>query len=356
MGTEHRNLTWTPMLLLLTGKSNISSSSKWKVEYGQRNICAIKGSSVVIPCSFYYPKKQEVQSVKWAHGRSHIYKGPFIYDSESNYTSSRYQYIGDTQHNCSFKIHQVERNDSGKHAFRFSTISNNDLQEWTGSVGSQLKVVDLKVSMTKTNGSETIKEGDSVSLKCRNGCDVGGLSSSFTWFKNGEPINDGPILNLSNISSTNSGNYSCSLTTQRGLPSGVINIDAEYGPKNTSVSVRPSAQIHIGSSVSLICSTNANPTAEHYTWFKRSHDDDVIVGNGPELNFREIQPHDGGQYLCSVINKHGRQNSSIVTIKVKGNSASSYFLPPSNREYLCCTKRVCKHVKHVNKSKSLIPC
>lgn len=111
------------------------------MEYGQRNICAIKGSSVVIPCSFYYPKKQEVQSVKWAHGRSHIYKGPFIYDSESNYTSSRYQYIGDTQHNCSFKIHQVERNDSGKHAFRFSTISNNDLQEWTGSVGSQLKVV-----------------------------------------------------------------------------------------------------------------------------------------------------------------------------------------------------------------------
>lgn len=94
------------------------------------------------------------------------------------------------------------------------------------------------------------------------------------------------------------------------------------GPKNTSVSVRPSAQIHIGSSVSLICSTNANPTAEHYTWFKRSHDDDVIVGNGPELNFQEIQPHDGGQYLCSVINKHGRQNSSIVTIKVKGNSAN----------------------------------
>lgn len=81
--------------------------------------------------------------------------------------------------------------------------------------------------MTKTNGNGIMKEGDSVNLTCINGCDSGGFSSCFTWFKNGDPINEGPILYLSNISSTNSGNYSCSLKTQRGTTSGVIHINAE---------------------------------------------------------------------------------------------------------------------------------
>lgn len=116
--------------------------NEWKVEYAQQNICALKGSSVVIPCSFYYPNNLKVQSVKWGHERIHIYMGPFIYDSESNNTSSRYQYIGDKHHNCSFKIQQVEHNDTGQHAFRFTTNSKLGLvEEWTGNVGSRLKVV-----------------------------------------------------------------------------------------------------------------------------------------------------------------------------------------------------------------------
>lgn len=97
------------------------------------------------------------------------------------------------------------------------------------------------------------------------------------------------------------------------------------GPKNTSVSVRPSTEVDKGSNITLICSTTANPAVENYTWFK-SGDDDMIVGNGPELNFVEIYPHDGGQYLCRVINKHGHQNSSIVTIKVKGKMVNIFIL------------------------------
>lgn len=81
--------------------------------------------------------------------------------------------------------------------------------------------------MTKPDGNGTIKEGDSVTLTCINGCDGGNLSSVFTWFKNGELINEGPVLYLSNMSSTNSGNYTCSLKTHTGTTSGVINIDVE---------------------------------------------------------------------------------------------------------------------------------
>lgn len=88
-------------------------------------------------------------------------------------------------------------------------------------------LVDLKVLMTKTNGNGAIKEDDSVNLTCLNGCDSGGFSSTFTWLKNGEPMKEGPILHLSNISSSDSGNYSCSLKAHRKPTSGVVIIDVE---------------------------------------------------------------------------------------------------------------------------------
>ena len=112
--------------------------SEWNVEYHQQHICAVKGSSVVIPCSFYYPENLQVKKVMWGHEKSNIFDGPFIFESEMNETASRFQYIGDKEHNCSFKIHDVEKNDAGKYAFRFMT---NDKSSYTGTAGSTLKVI-----------------------------------------------------------------------------------------------------------------------------------------------------------------------------------------------------------------------
>ena len=110
----------------------------------------MKGSSVVIPCSFYYPKNQHVKRVMWGHERSNVINGPFIFDSEMKETDTQFQYIGDKQHNCSFKIHDVEHNDTGKYTFRF--ITDTAEGKWTGRVGSTLKVVG-KFSFSKTNYS-----------------------------------------------------------------------------------------------------------------------------------------------------------------------------------------------------------
>lgn len=72
-----------------------------------------------------------------------------------------------------------------------------------------------------------MKEGDSVNLTCINRCDARDLSSAFTWFKSGAPVYEGSGLYLSNISSENSGNYTCSLKTQAATASGVMNINVE---------------------------------------------------------------------------------------------------------------------------------
>ncbi|XP_031723499.1 B-cell receptor CD22-like [Anarrhichthys ocellatus] len=320
MRIENRNMRWTLMPLFLAG---VLCNTR-RVEYHQQRVCAVNGSYVVIPCSFYYPDNHSGERFKWGHVKSHS-KGRYIYDSNSKKVTTRFQYIGDKKHNCSLKIHHVEHHDAGKYTFRFTT----DLEDgkWTGKVGLTLKVVDLNISVTRPDGNRTTKEGDSVNMTCVNVCDDDNLSSAFIWFKNGEPIKEGPVLYLSNMSSTNSGNYSCSLKTHTGTASGVIHIDVQYGPKNTSVSVRPSTEVDFGSTITLICSSHANPPVEDYTWFKIYDDDDddiMDVGHRPEF-----LPADGGQYLCSATNEHGSQNSSVVTIKIK-----PYWATLSTRDVL----------------------
>ncbi|XP_042360070.1 B-cell receptor CD22-like [Plectropomus leopardus] len=301
---EPKNLTWTLMLLFLPG----ALCSEWKLVNPQPHICAVKGSSVVILCSFYYPDTLRVERLMWGHVRSQRFSGRFISDKNIEKFATRFQYIGDMHHNCSLRIHHVEHNDAGKYAFRFITDSRGI--SWTGPAGS-LEVVDLNISMTKPDGSRATKEGDSVNLTCINSCDGRNISSAFTWFKNGKPFHEGAVLYLSNISSKSSGNYTCSLKTHKGTTSGVINIDVEYGPKNTSVSGRPSTEVYTGSNT-LVCSSHANPPVDNYTWFKKANDNIVDVGHQPVFF-----PGDGGQYFCSAANKHGSQNSSVVTVKIK---------------------------------------
>ncbi|XP_051244872.1 B-cell receptor CD22 isoform X4 [Dicentrarchus labrax] len=309
-------MTWTLMQLFLA----CVLCDTWRVEYQQQRICAVKGSSVVIPCLFHHPESQTVKRVMWGYVKFPHTKGRFVSDSSLNKVTRRFQYIGDKRLNCSLKIQQVEHNDAGIYTVRFST--GNKKGKRLSDFSPTLKVVDLNISMTKPNVNGTVKEGDSINLTCINSCDD--LSSAFTWFKSGEPFSEGPVLYLSNMSSTNSGNYTCSLKTHTGTTSGVINIDVEYGPKNTSVSVRPSFEKDPSSNFTMICSSHANPPVENYTWFKIDKDDNKAVGHQPLFLSAER-----GQYFCTATNKHGSQNSSVVTLKIK-----EYQATPNSKIYL----------------------
>lgn len=83
-------------------------------------------------------------------------------------------------------------------------------------------------------------------------------------------------------------------------------------PKNTSVSVEPSMEVDMGSNFTLTCSSQANPPVERYVWFKIHGNEPVEVGSHPVLVSSEE-----GQFLCRASNKHGSQNSSVVTLTIK---------------------------------------
>ncbi|KAK1155055.1 B-cell receptor CD22-like, partial [Acipenser oxyrinchus oxyrinchus] len=89
-------------------------------------------------------------------------------------------------------------------------------------------------------------------------------------------------------------------------------------PKNTSASVRAPGGIEEGSSVTLTCTSNANPPVSSYTWFRRDGNGNEEKAHQQHLNFSSITSSDSGDYYCEANNSLGAQNSSSVHLSVTG--------------------------------------
>ncbi|KAJ8384489.1 hypothetical protein AAFF_G00205100 [Aldrovandia affinis] len=248
--------------------------------------------------------------------------------------------------------------------FRFKTTPIN---AYTGEPGVTLSVTDLQV---KAN-LDTVTEEQSVTMNCTTTCPLSG-SPAFIWYKNGLHLSKTYQNYLSNnylqfkASSEDAGNYSCAVRGHETLPSPAVTLSVRYGPKNTSVSVSPSGEIVEGSSVTLTCSSNANPLVqrytwfkkniaiptesgesytitnissedsgqyylkgssvtltcssnanppvERYTWFKKNETEVWQTGSGQSLNFSNFRSWNSGQYYCKAENKHGDQDSTTVAV------------------------------------------
>uniref|UniRef100_A0A3B4E1A0 Ig-like domain-containing protein n=1 Tax=Pygocentrus nattereri TaxID=42514 RepID=A0A3B4E1A0_PYGNA len=79
-----------------------------------------------------------------------------------------------------------------------------------------------------------------------------------------------------------------------------------------SVFISPSGEIVEGSSVTLTCSSNANPPEKIYTWFKRS----ASIGEGKTYSIPNIRSEDSGEYTCQSQNDLGERNSTALQINV----------------------------------------
>ncbi|XP_053278555.1 B-cell receptor CD22 isoform X1 [Pleuronectes platessa] len=79
-------------------------------------------------------------------------------------------------------------------------------------------------------------------------------------------------------------------------------------PKPPSVSVSPSGEIMEGSSVTLTCSSDANPAA-NYTWYKE--DEDSPTASGQNVTITDITAEHGGKYQCEAQNTQGRSNTTL---------------------------------------------
>ncbi|KAM9467760.1 vascular cell adhesion protein 1-like [Clarias gariepinus] len=80
------------------------------------------------------------------------------------------------------------------------------------------------------------------------------------------------------------------------------------GPTNTLVSASPSASVVLGSSVSLSCSSDANPAVLNYTWYRENGEQ---KGTGDHLTINTTDSTHSGLYYCRAQNQYGDHNSSV---------------------------------------------
>nr|XP_046196610.1 sialoadhesin-like [Oncorhynchus gorbuscha] len=288
----------------------------WSVTYTHQSICALKGSTVDISCSYTYPSYHEIKQAFWFTKWSGM-------EAEDLSSAPGYEghieYLGDKKSDCTLRITDLRLSDSAR--YRFRLITSGD--QFSGSPVS-LTVTDVVLEMDPTS----VSEGENVTLRCRTNCTLNPITV-YSWYKNGQSIpnsnTSSPVYILFSVSSGDTGRYSCSVEGHEDLPSAEETLTVTYGPKNTSVSVSPSGEIVEGSSVTLTCSSDANPPVDKYTWYKKNVTSPKA--SGQSYSITNIISEDRGEYYCEAENKYGRLISSSVFVDVQYTTALFRWVP-----------------------------
>ncbi|XP_071245879.1 B-cell receptor CD22-like isoform X1 [Salvelinus alpinus] len=304
----------------------------WSVTYTKRRICVLKGSTVDISCSYTHPTSYIEQGSFWF-----TQKHTVDLKSYPEY-ASRVEYNRNTENHHTMTITHLTEKDSAEHKFRLRTTNKG---RFSGLPGVMLTVTDILLEMDPTS----VSEGERVTLRCRTKCTVG-LNPTYIWYKNRQrltnPVSSYNSLILDPVTSYNSlildpvisynslildqvisedaGNYSCAVKGLERILSPEETLTVRYGPKNTSMSVSPSGEIVEGSSVTLTCSSDANPPVDKYTWYKKNVTSPKA--SGQSYSITNIISEDRGEYYCEAQNGRGSMNSTALMIIVAGKQTS----------------------------------
>ncbi|XP_023189263.1 B-cell receptor CD22-like isoform X5 [Xiphophorus maculatus] len=271
----------------------------WSVKYDPSQICAFRGSTVTIKCSYKYPsiidgRTTEVKNKIWFTKVNN--RVPVDLMKDSDYKDRiTYNFTESSSSSSFLTIKDLKQRDSAKYKFRF--ITNRPGGEFTGSPGVTLTVLDLRVQVRR---SETQTE-----LKCESSCDQI-KPPSYVWFNKEEKMEKQTSSIV--VSVRDGGRYSCSVKGHDDLRSPSV-----YAPESLSAKLMSSGQITEGRSVTLSCSSDANPAAE-YTWRKKNNQS--VVSKDQQFILSSILSSDSGQYYCTAQNQLGEKTSGLVSVKV----------------------------------------
>ncbi|XP_034062175.1 B-cell receptor CD22-like [Gymnodraco acuticeps] len=279
-----------------------------RVTYSERSICTPKGSSVDISCT-YSSFEDDVESKFWFIAeRSHPGQNP----SQPEDLSEDSQYAGrvhilDTERGCStLRISDLRDSYSAQYLFKFKTPSF----EWRSDLPGTTLTVTGPALQVQVIRAKVYNYSTEAELKCHSSCSPAS-SLNYVWFKNGEKIKATVISSYKGLFQPRDNIY-CAFEGHEDFPSPPV-----YAPKLPSVSVSPSAEIEEGSSVTLTCSSDANPAA-NYTWYKE--DEDSPKASGQIFTITDFRAEHSGSYSCGAQNKLGRSNSTFHLIVVAGSS------------------------------------
>ncbi|KAK0151779.1 B-cell receptor CD22 [Merluccius polli] len=310
------------MALFLIYFSGLQGNSCNRVSYPTRTMCVLQGTSVDISCTYSHPPDATLNYKSWFKWRAN--QEPRDLQSDSEY-EGRAEYPVEETGRSTLTITDLRVTDSAEYRFTFKT----SYYEWKGILhGTTLTVTGLRVEVTPV---ATVTEGQRVTLTCITSCPLAD-KRSYIWYQNNGPVtgseNPENQLVLDPVGPHHAGSYSCSVRNYAHLRSPEETLTVQYAPQTPSVSVSPSGEVVEGSSVTLSCSSDANPAA-NYTWFKEH--EDSVGESGQNYTITNITSELGGHYYCQAHNAFGRHNSTLLFIYALPDPVYDNVLPLTNR-------------------------
>ncbi|XP_073697979.1 B-cell receptor CD22-like [Garra rufa] len=292
--------------------SNISSDHSGEYKCGSRNKHGEKESDVVMLNVMYKPRNVVVN----LHSSAEIVEGDsvtLICSSDSNPPALNFSWFKEGKSVGSGKIYSIS-NISSDHSGEYKCKSINKHGEKDSDVVMLNVMYKPRNVVVNLTSSAEIEEGDSVTLICSSDSNPPALN--FSWFKEGKSVGSGKIYSISNISSDHSGEYKCKSINKHGeKDSDVVMLNVMYKPRNVVVNLHSSAEIVEGDSVTLICSSDSNPPALNFSWFKENQTS--AVGSGQSFSISSFNSSHSGLYYCEAQNEYGSEKSASVSVTVK---------------------------------------
>uniref|UniRef100_A0A8C8H0L4 Ig-like domain-containing protein n=1 Tax=Oncorhynchus tshawytscha TaxID=74940 RepID=A0A8C8H0L4_ONCTS len=279
----------------------------------KKSVCVLEGLSVKLSCGFtIQDTRRKLKEFYWFNNNNRKkWKDTTIPEDLSEdpeyYGRLLHGAVGNKKTDCTLRITELRERDSANYSFRFKTQqgSYNDPFQVT------LSVTDVFVKVRP----DIVIEGEKVWMSCSTSCILKQNSTDYIFYKDKLRLpspNRHGVLYLDPVSSEDAGSYSCVLVGLENQPSLGATLTVRYPPRSTTVIVSTDQnKIVEGSSVTLTCSSDANPPMEKYTWYKRNGTKvSVLQGETESYTIPSVSLGYIDQYFCEAKNEIGAQNST----------------------------------------------
>ncbi|XP_027867682.1 myelin-associated glycoprotein isoform X1 [Xiphophorus couchianus] len=310
-----------PLLLIIS-----DANCQWNI-WLPRDISAMTNSCVVIPCSFMYPSG--IRPARGVHGIWYFGQPypqlfpPVVFKSLTDVVHESYKgrtkLLGDlNQRNCTLLIGNVGTEHSGRYYFRADIGGAN---KYSYPDYAELKVLD----QPNIDIPEEIVSDESLELTCYAPDNCPDMTPEIQWMYT-DYLPD-PVFSAEYTEESNTAVISNTLTfTPRPMHNGqllgcrvyfpnttlvyerLISLDVKYSPRSVWVNV--SSEVMEGSSVTLHCEVDSNPSPR-VAWLFEGQEVLWDTASNISISLDDVTPENEGIYTCVGDNGYGMMNTSL---------------------------------------------
>ncbi|XP_049427787.1 uncharacterized protein LOC125885958 isoform X1 [Epinephelus fuscoguttatus] len=304
-------------------------------------ICALKGSSVDLPCSAEHP----TSTMTWhtVHWNESLFRSPFVQNDLLDGNHTRYNMSAES--NFTLTISDLRESDAKFYCC--GNITDNPGRCWI--YRTELRVADLQVKVIPTT------EGQTVTLICSTSCPLTENPAVYIWYKNREFLyEDWSPWYHQLVSSEEAVTYSCAIKGYEHLRAPEVSVDSvtstcfnvtyakgrmcsyKHSPVDEPCTITYPREVHVqrtpaGSHVTLTCHTSCPVTARHtaYKGYKNRHAVESFscaVKGHEDLRSAEVCVKDKN---CWSVNYDSRRICALEGSSVNITSEYSY---PDNQQ------------------------